>query len=97
MSTSRMAELTPSVIDALEWSNEITPYDQQHFITYARLLDAEAENADWRDVARVVLQLDPDKDPERSQRCWHTHLDRAKWIATTGYQQLVDQVARNQE
>ena len=36
----------------------LTPYDRTA-VTYARLIDAEADNADWREVARIVLQIDP--------------------------------------
>jgi len=90
-----MAELVPVVADTVVWSNHITLYDQRHFITYARLLDAEAEEADWRDVARVVLRLDPDAEPERARRCWQMHLDRAKWIATTGVRQLIAQAEKS--
>jgi hypothetical protein len=85
-----MAEFAPTIADIVAWSDQVTSYDEQHFLTYARLLDADAINADWHEVARIVLLRDPVKDPERAHRCWQTHLDRAKWIATTGYQQLVD-------
>jgi len=85
-----MAELTPGFADVVVWSEQITPYDERHFLTYARLLDAEREQADWRDVARIILCLDPEEDPGRARQCWQTHLDRAKWIATVGYQQLID-------
>lgn len=85
-----MPELFPTVADIAAWSDQVTPYDERHFLTYARLLDAEAESADWREAARIVLLLDPDKDPEGARRCWQTHLARAKWIATTGYQQLLE-------
>lgn len=78
------------VADIAAWSDQVTPYDEQHFLTYARLLDADAVNADWREVARIVLLLDPVQDPEQARRCWETHLARAKWIATTGYEQLLD-------
>jgi len=27
----------------------LTVYDEEHIITYLRLLDADAEGADWRD------------------------------------------------
>jgi hypothetical protein len=37
----------------------LTVYDDEHVITYLRLLDADAQDADWREVARVVLHLDP--------------------------------------
>lgn len=90
-----MTELSPRVADTVISSDQITLYDQQHFITYARLLDAEAEDADWRDVARIVLLQDPDKEPERARQCWQAHLDRAKWIATTGYRQLLNAAERS--
>lgn len=79
------------VADVVESPDAITLYDQQHFITYARLLDAEAQHADWRDVARLVLRLDPESNPDEARRCWQAHLDRAKWIVTTGVKQMVEQ------
>jgi hypothetical protein len=33
----------------------LTDYDERHLVTYLRLLDADAEGADWREVAKVVL------------------------------------------
>jgi hypothetical protein len=86
----RLAGLDYIISDIATWPDQVTPYDEQHFIIYARLLDAEAVNADWREVARLVLLLDPDKDPEAVHRCWQAHLARAKWIATTGYLQLLN-------
>jgi hypothetical protein len=85
-----MPELFPAVADIVSWSDQVTPYDERHFLTYARLLDADAADASWREVARVVLLLDPDNAPEHAHRCWESHLARAKWIATTGYKQLLD-------
>lgn len=72
--------LDPDVADEAPAADAITPYDEAHFITYARLLDAEAEGADWREVSRIVLHRNPDDDPDRTYRCWKTHLNRAKWI-----------------
>jgi hypothetical protein len=43
----------------------LTIYDEKHLVTYLRLLDAEAEGADWRDVARIVLHHDPENEPDR--------------------------------
>jgi len=31
----------------------LTVYDEQHAVTYVRMLDAEAEGADWREVSRM--------------------------------------------
>jgi hypothetical protein len=30
----------------------LTVYDEEHLLTYLRLLDANAEGADWREVAQ---------------------------------------------
>jgi len=35
----------------------LTAYDHEHLVTYLRLLDAEADGADWQDVARIPAQL----------------------------------------
>lgn len=43
----------------------LTGYDMNHPVTYLRLLDADADGADWREVARIVLNLDVQKDPDR--------------------------------
>jgi hypothetical protein len=37
-------------------------YDERPAITYLRLLD-EAEGADWREVDRIVLRIDPAQEP----------------------------------
>ena len=44
----------------------MTTYDEEHIITYLHLLDADAEGADWRDVSRIVLRIDPDTEADRS-------------------------------
>jgi len=84
-----MTELDPDVADDVPWSNEITLYDEQHFVTYIRLLDAEADSADWQEVARIVLHRDPMAEPDRSRRCWEEHLKRAKWMTEHGHSQLL--------
>lgn len=78
------------VADEVPWASRITPYDEAHFVTYLRLLDAEAEGADWREVARLVLQRDPDADPATVRRCWEDHLARARWMTRSGYRQLLE-------
>jgi hypothetical protein len=35
----------------------LTGYDEQHLVTYLRLLDADAEGAEWEEVAKIVLHL----------------------------------------
>jgi hypothetical protein len=45
--------LDPDVADTAPSDSVLTVYDEEHFVTYLRLLDADAEGADWRDVARL--------------------------------------------
>ncbi|MGK2959081.1 MAG: DNA -binding domain-containing protein [Acidimicrobiales bacterium] len=84
-----MTELDTDIADDVPWSNNITLYDEQHFVIYIRLLDAEADGADWQEVARIVLHCDPMAEPYRSRRCWEEHLKRAKWMTEHGYRQLL--------
>jgi hypothetical protein len=79
---SKVADLAPD-------EPALTPYDEQHAVTYMRLLDAEADNADWRDVARIVLHIDPTLEPDRARRTFESHLARAKWAARNGYRLLL--------
>jgi hypothetical protein len=67
----------------------LTEYDQEHAVTYMRLLDAEAENADWREVARIVLHIDPEMEADRARRVYESHLARAKWVSRWGYRELL--------
>ena len=54
-----MPPVNPKVADLAPAELMLTAYDEQHAVTYARLLDAEADNADWREVTRIVLRIDP--------------------------------------
>ena len=36
-------------------SAQLTAYDERHFATYLRLLDADEEGADWREAVRIIL------------------------------------------
>lgn len=84
-----MPDLDPDVADEVPWSDHVTPYDEQHFVTYVRLLDADKEDADWQSVARIVLHRDPVAEPQRSRRCWESHLRRAKWMTDEGCYRLL--------
>ncbi len=67
----------PDVNDLAPTEDVLTSYDDEHISTYLRMLDAAAEDADWRDVARIVLHIDPDGEPERARRAYDSHLARA--------------------
>jgi hypothetical protein len=81
--------LDPDVTDEAPAAATLTGYDHGHLVTYLRLLDAEAEGADWREVSRIVLHIDPDREPERARRAFDSHLARAKWMAAHGYRHLL--------
>jgi hypothetical protein len=81
--------LDPKVNDLAPTDEALTTYDDAHRSTYLRILDAEAANADWREVARVLLNIDPDREPERARRAYDSHLARAKWMTKTGYRHLL--------
>lgn len=66
-----------------------TEYDQQHVATYLRLLDADADGAEWTEVASLVLGMDPASDPARAKATWESHLARAKWLVDHGYRHLL--------
>lgn len=84
-------ELDPDVDDLAPTAPEVTIYDEVHFVTYLRLLDADADGADWREVAQIVLHRDPAAD--RSRPCWESHLARAQWMTRTGYRRILEQAA----
>jgi hypothetical protein len=81
--------LDPDVDDTAPTDAALTVYDEQHIITYLRLLDADAARADWRKVARIVLHIDPDREPDRARHAFDSHLARAKWMTEHGYRHLL--------
>ncbi len=87
--------LDPPVSDVAPTDSIMTGYDEQHLVTYLRLLDAEADGADWQEVAKIVLHLDPVREPDRAKRAWESHLARARWMTTNGYRHLLQGGAPN--
>ena len=86
-------DLDPKVDDLAPTGGRITAYDEQHYVTYLRLLDASRDGADWQEVARVVLHRDPVTEEARSRRCWESHLARAQWLSESGYRRILEQAA----
>ena len=81
--------LDPLVADAAPTDGILTGYDEQHLVTDLRLLDAAEDGADWREVAKLVLHIDPASEPARARRAWETHLARARWMTEHGYRHLL--------
>jgi hypothetical protein len=81
--------LDPDVADAAPTGSMPTHYGHEHTVTYLRLLDADAEGADWQEVARIVLHIDPIREPTCARKAFESHLSRAKWMTEHGYRQLL--------
>jgi hypothetical protein len=81
--------LDPNCADESPRADTLTPYDMEHLVTYMRLLDAEADGADWIEAARIVLHIDPSREPIRARRAWESHMARAKWMTERGYRHLL--------
>ncbi len=91
-----MPQLYVKVADTAPDEPALTEYDKEHAVTYARLLDAEADNADWREVARIVLHIDPTTEPERARLAFDSHLARAKWVPAHLAQPEIDTIVMRQ-
>jgi hypothetical protein len=85
----RNPPLNPDIADVAPTGPTLTSYDQEHLVTYLRMLDADSEGADWREVTKIVLHIDPDRQPDRARRAFESHLARAKWMAANGYRNLL--------
>ena len=81
--------LDAPVADEPPASDQLTDYDALHVIHYVILLDAERDQVAWQDVAREALLIDPAKDPVRARQTYETHLARAKWMANSGWKQML--------
>jgi hypothetical protein len=67
----------------------VTSYDERHLVTYLRLLDAEAEGADWREAVSIIFGINPALEPDRAKAVHESHLARAQWMTRSGYRHLL--------
>lgn len=81
---------TPPFDDRPPADDRITAYDERHFVTYLRILDAAQEDADWREVVSIVFGLNPDQDAARAKLVYDSHLRRARWMTEHGYKHLLE-------
>ncbi len=71
-------------------TERVNAYDERHLVTYLRLLDADAEGADWREAVAIIFGLDPTREPERAKIVYDSHLARARWMTEAGYRHLLE-------
>jgi hypothetical protein len=85
----RQPPLDPDAADEAPVADMLTPYDQEHLVTYLRLLDAQVDRVDWKEAARAILHIDPDREPARARLSWESHMRRAHWMTEEGYRHLL--------
>lgn len=71
-------------------TERVSAYDEKHLAIYLRLLMAEEEGADWREIVRVIFGLDPSREPVRAKAVHESHLARARWMTEAGYRHLLE-------
>ncbi|MFA7602213.1 MAG: DUF2285 domain-containing protein [Novosphingobium sp.] len=80
----------PLFDDAPPQTERVSSYDERHFVTYLRLLEADAQGAHWREIVRVVFGIDPGREPRRAWDVYESHLARARWMTRIGYRHLLE-------
>lgn len=70
--------------------DRVSAYDEKHLSSYVRLLDAEAEGADWREAVALIFGIDPKTEPDRAKLVYDSHLARAHWMTNKGYRHLLE-------
>ena len=80
----------PAFQDRPPPTKRVSAYDERHLVTYIRLLDADEDGADWREVVQIIFGLDADQEPERARIVHDSHLARARWMTETGYRHLLE-------
>jgi len=66
----------------------VVDYDRRHLALYAALLEAADTGRAWQEAATSLMRLDvAERDAEA---CWHSHLERARWIVGEGLGTAID-------
>ncbi|MES2255540.1 MAG: DUF2285 domain-containing protein [Pseudomonadota bacterium] len=81
--------LEPPIADEAPWSDQVTAYDETHLVIYIQLLDALQAKATPAEITRIILGVDPQKDPGRAKKILDSHVNRARWMAQHGYKELL--------
>jgi hypothetical protein len=79
----------PELQDQPPASDTLTDYDRAHLKLYMRLLDADADGADWQEATHLLVGIDAGVESRRAEAVYQAHLARAKWMIDHGYRQLL--------
>lgn len=77
------------IADLAPTDASVTEYDQAHFLTYARVLDADRNGLDWATGLKTILYRDFGDDFHAGKSCWDSHVSRAEWIVGDGLALIV--------
>ena len=77
------------VADTAPTEPVLTDYDRRYLIVYVMLLDAVRDGVDRNEIIREILQIDPVSEAGRAMHAYESHLMRARWISSHGYQHLL--------
>ena len=81
---------TTPISDLAPQGDDLTDYDHAHMTLYLRLFDASESGASLKEVSQVLFGIDADKEPERAQKMYDSHLARARWMTEQGYRKLLE-------
>ena len=81
---------TTPISDLAPQGDDLTDYDHAHMTLYLRLFDAAESGASLQEVSQILFGLDADKEPERAQKIYDSHLARARWMTEHGYRKLLE-------
>jgi hypothetical protein len=68
-------------------------YIETHFVTHLRLFDASAASVSEKEMCRLILRIDPAKEPEPASSAHKSHLAHAHWMTSEGYRHLLNGAA----
>ncbi|WP_449045766.1 DNA -binding domain-containing protein [Paracoccus versutus] len=88
-SKDRVTAMAREFQDQPPAGDEPTSYDREQLTLYLRLLDADRDGAGWQEAFEIIFGIDPSEHPERAEKVFTSHLDRAKWLASSGYLELL--------
>jgi len=68
----------------------MTSYDRVHLATYLSLLYGAGEGHSEERMALNILGIDAKREPNRARDVLRGHLERARWLANSGYKHLLE-------
>lgn len=65
--------------------SQIGPPNAQKIAIYLRLLDAEQDEAGWKEAAEIILGLDVNSNPRKARLAYDNARKHALWLRDHGF------------